>query len=286
MTAARPHRVAAAVAAWIAVTSAGDVSAKPRAAVAPLAPNTDVGVDEHLGVRVPVDLPFTDAAGRQVRLADLLRPDRPLVLVLSYYRCPMLCDLVLSGLSRPVRDLGWTPGREIQLVTVSIDPADTRGAARLKQAAVLQALNRPDAGPGWPFLTGDAARVRALADAVGFRYAYDPRSEQFAHPAVVVMLTPDGRVSRYLYGVDFRLLDLRLAAVEAAQGRTGSFVDRVLLTCFRYEPSARRYGFYVSTVLKGGASAAILSVGALLTVLWRKDARRMRARKDRPEARA
>jgi protein SCO1/2 len=266
--------------------SAREADAKPRAALAPLPPNTDISVAEHLGARVPIRLPFTDGAGRPVRLADLLRPDRPLLLVLSYYRCPMLCDLVLSGLSRPLRELGWTPGREIQLATVSIDPADTPAAARLKQSAVLQALNRPEAAPGWPFLIGDPGAVRALADAVGFRYAYDPRSEQFAHPAVVVVLTPDGRVSRYLYGVEFRLLDLRLATVEAAQGRTGSFVDRVLLTCFRYEPSARRYGFYVSTVLKGGASAAILSVGVMLAVLWRNDARRTRARRSGARGRA
>lgn len=269
------------LAALLAVASGSEAGAKPRAAAAPLPPNTDVGVDEHLGARVPAGLSFTDGAGRPVRLADLLRPDRPLVLVLSYYRCPMLCDLVLSGLSRPLRELGWTPGREVQLATVSIDPADTPAAARLKQAAVLQALNRPDAATGWPFLIGEPGSVRALADAVGFRYAYDPHSEQFAHSAVVIVLTPDGRVSRYLYGVDFRVLDLRLAAVEAAQGRTGSFVDRALLTCFRYEPSARRYGFYVSSVLKGGASAAILSVGVLLAVLWRNDAQRMRAGRPR-----
>jgi protein SCO1/2 len=241
-----------------------------------------VGIDERLGAQVPLDTELLRGDGHRVRLADLFRPGRPVLLLLAYYRCPMLCDLTIAGLSKPLRELGWTPGREVQLVTVSIDPHDTPGAARLKQGAVLQALDRPEAAAGWPFLIGDAGRVRTLADAVGFRYVYDPASEQFAHPAVVMVLTPEGRVARYLYGVDFRLLDLRLAVAEAARGRVASLVDRVLLTCFRYEPSARRYGFYVSAVLKGGASAAILAVGAMLFALARRDRRRTRAARGRP----
>jgi len=204
------------------------------------------------------------------------------VLVLAYYRCPLLCDLVLQGISGALRELGWTPGRDYLGLTVSIDPKDRPAAAHLKQTAVLQAIGQTGARAeaGWPFLVGDEASIHALADSVGFRYAYDPQSEQFAHPAVAMVLTPDGRLSLYLYGVSFRLLDVRLALTEAARGRVGTIVDRLLLTCFRYDPSARRYGFYVSAVLKGGASLALLAVGAFLAVLWRRDARRMRG--DRP----
>jgi len=255
---------------------------QPPEAGDPIAPDAAaaVDIDEKLGGFIPLDVPFTDSLGRTTRLRDRLGGGRPVILVLAYYRCPMLCDLVLAGVSRAMERLGWAPGRDYLGVTVSIDPKDTPLTAHVKQAAVLQAIGRT--GPGiedaWPFLVGSPDSVRALADAVGFRYAYDPRSDQFAHPAVAVALTPDGRIARYLYGVDFRLLDVRLALTEAARGRVGGITSRLLLTCFRYDPSARRYGFYVSAVLKGGASLVILAVGSLLAVLWRRDALRMRAR--------
>jgi protein SCO1 len=238
-----------------------------------------VDIDEKLGARLPLTLSFTDSAGRRTRLGDLFDQQRPVVLVLAYYRCPMLCDLVLAGISTSLRKLGWTLGTDYKGVTVSIDPHDTPVAAHHKQVAVLQAMNEsgPTAEASWPFLVGAPASIDALADAVGFRYAHDPTSDQFAHPAVVMVLTPDGRVSRYLYGVNFRLLDVRLGMTEAARGGVGGIVDRVLLTCFRYDPSARRYGFYVSSVLRGGASLVILSVGGLLGFLWRRDARRLRS---------
>jgi len=251
----------------------------PRAALAVPPAVAAVDIDEKLGARLPLELAFTDSAGRSIRLGDLFDQRRPVVLVLAYYRCPMLCDLVLSGISTSLRKLGWALGTDYRAVTVSIDPRDTAVAAHHKQVAVLQAVNEsgPLAEANWPFLVGNAASISALADAVGFRYAHDPTSDQFAHPAVVMVLTPDGRVSRYLYGVNFRLLDVRLGMTEAASGKVGGIVDRVLLTCFRYDPSARRYGFYVSTVLRGGATAVILSVGGLLGFLWRRDARRLRS---------
>ena len=247
----------------------------PRPASAPPAVAA-VDIEEKLGADLPLDLGFTDSQGRSVRLGALTDGQLPVVLVLAYYRCPMLCDLVLAGLSRALSRLGWAPGREYRAITVSIDPDDRPAAARLKQSTVLQAVNQvgPAAEAGWPFLVGDAAAIHTLADRIGFRYVYDPGSRQFAHPAVAVVLTPQGRISRYLYGVDFRLLDVRLGLTEAAQGRVGRVIDRLLLTCFRYDPSTRRYGVYVSAVLKGGASAVILAVGAFLFVLWRRDVRR------------
>lgn len=248
----------------------------PRAAVAAPPAVAAVDIDEKLGARVPLDLEVTTSEGRRMRLGELIDGRHPVALVLAYFRCPMLCDLVLARLSHTMHELGWVPGREYLGLTVSIDPKDTPATARLKQTAVLQAVGQsgPAAAAGWPFVVAAEASSRALAASVGFEYAYDPRSEQFAHPAVVVILTPDGRVSRYLYGVDFRLLDVRLALTEAANGRVGSIVDRVLLTCFRYDPSARRYGFYVSAVLKGGGSMVLFAVGTFLTILWRRDVRR------------
>ena len=269
---------------WLASATAvaGTDRPLPRAALRVPPAVAAVDVDEKLGARLPLGLTFTDSAGRTRRLGDFIDQRRPVVLVLAYYRCPMLCDLVLSGISTSLRKLGWALGADYRGLTVSIDPHDTPVAAHHKQVAVLQAVNEsgPAAEASWPFLVGDAASIRALADAVGFRYAHDPTSDQFAHPAVVMVLTPDGRVSHYLYGVNFRLLDVRLGMTEAAGGKVagiGGIVDRVLLTCFRYDPSARKYGFYVSAVLRGGASLVILSVGGLLGFLWRRDACRLRS---------
>lgn len=272
----RPLRQGAFAVVLAAVSWPAAARSEPRAALRPPPAVAAVDVDEHLGRRLPAELSFTDSTGRPVRLGDLFDGQRPVVLVLAYYRCPMLCDLVLAGLSRTLRNIGWTPGREYRGLTVSIDPRDRPGAAHLKQTAVLQAVNAtgPAAEAGWPFLVGGEPAIRALADTVGFRYAYDAQSEQFAHPAVAVVLTPDGRIARYLYGVDFPVLDTRLALAEAGQGRTASTTERLLLTCFRYDPASRRYGFYVSAVLKGGASAVIAAVGLFLAVLWRRDARR------------
>jgi protein SCO1 len=235
-----------------------------------------VDIEEKPGAVIPLDLSFTDSGGRQRPLRSLFDGQHPVVLVLAYYRCPMLCDLVLSGISTSLHKLGWVLGRDYRGVTVSIDPKDTPGTAHHKQVAFLQAVNQsgPAAEAAWPFLVGDPQSIRSVADTVGFDYAYDPTSGQFAHPAVVMILTPDGRISRYLYGVNFRLLDVRLGMTEASNGRVGGIVERVLLTCFHYDPSVRRYGFYVSAVLKGGASLVILAVGTLLGVLWRRDSRR------------
>ncbi len=231
----------------------------------------NVGIDEHLGDLVPADLTFRNQDGQPVRLGDYLHHGRPIVLVLAYYRCPMLCDLVLRGLAKALAQIGWTPGRQADLLTVSIDPDDTPAAALLKQGHVLQALGHPEAKAGWPFLVGSASGSRALANAVGFRYVYDPTSHQFAHAAGAVVLTPEGRFARYVYGVDFRPFDLRLALTEAGHGKVGGLVERVLLTCFRYDPSARRYGIYVVGLLKGGGLLVLLTVGICLGLLWRRE---------------
>jgi protein SCO1/2 len=240
-----------------------------------------VDVDEQLGRTIPGDLAFTDDRGQPVRLRDYLGGSQPVLLTLVYYRCPMLCDLVLQNLVKGLTPLGWRPGREFRGLTVSIDPKDRRGAAALKQGALLQGLAAPDARAGWPFLTGERASIQQLAGVVGFRYAYDPASDQYAHPAVAMVLTPEGRISRYLYGVSFRPLDLRLALTEAAQGKVGGILNRVLLTCFRYDPATRRYGLLVTAVVKGGSGLVLLTVGAVVLGLFRYDRRRMQAARPR-----
>ncbi len=242
-------------------------------------------VDEHLGARLDGDLAFKDSEGRRVRLGDVFAGDKPVLLVLAYYHCPMLCGLVLRGTAEGLAQLGWTPGREYRVVTVSFDPRDTTDAAREKRKSTLASLGRPLGSPEeWPFLTGEEASIRALADTLGFRFAYDARVDAYAHPAAIFALTPDGRVSRYLYGVEFPARDLRLALTEAGEGRSGSIVDRVLLTCYRFDPASRRFGPYITGFMRLGGAFILVTVAGLLIALSVSE-RRRRARASRAEAR-
>ena len=219
---------------------------------------SNVDIDEHLGAPLP-EVVFTDDNGR----AATLTKGKPTVLVLAYTRCESLCDLVLRGLVDSFAKAELQPGKDFRAVTVSIDPTDTPPVAHLRKEALLQTLGQPHAE--WPFLVGSEAQIRALADRLGFRYVYDPKSNQYAHPAAVFILTPEGRISRYLYGVRFRPLDVKLALGEASQGKIGGIVDRVLLTCFKWDPSTRRYGFVVNGVMKGGAAlVALILLGGIL----------------------
>jgi protein SCO1/2 len=235
-------------------------------------------LDEHPGARLPPSLAFVDQDGRHVHLGDYFRDGKPILLVLAYFRCPMLCDLVLHGAVASVARQGLVLGRDFRALTVSFDPGDTPKAAALKQGNLLQAVNLspgdPRARVAWPFLVGDESAIDPLASALGFPFVRDKATGQYAHPAVAFVLTPDGRVSRYLYGVTFRPLDVRLALDEASRGHIGNVVDRVLLTCFRWDPASRRYGVYVTGMLRGGAALVLALVAGGLGVLFWRDRRR------------
>jgi protein SCO1/2 len=226
-----------------------------------------VDIDEHLGQKLPA-LSFTDENHQKSEL----RFQRPTVVALAYFRCQMLCDLVLRGLVDTIAKSKLQLGRDFDAITVSIDPKDTPGAARVRKIALLQALGQTDAP--WKFLVGDEASIAQLADRFGFRFVYDPRSDQYAHPAAIFVVTPDGRISRYLYGVRFRPLDLQLAIAEARQEKVGGIVDRVLLTCFKWDPAMRRYGFVVSGVMKGGSALVLLALLLGILHLARRERRR------------
>jgi protein SCO1 len=237
----------------------------------------EVEIDEHLGQPIDKEIELTDEAGARVRLGDYLSDGKPLLLVLAYYRCPMLCGLVLRGAALGLKGLDTPLGRDFRALTVSIDPRDTPAAAAEKQRSTMAFLGRPEGKNAWPFLVGEEASIKALAGALGFRYAYDPRTLQYAHPAVVFALTPDGRISRYLYGTSFSPRDLRLALVEASAGKTGSIVDRILVTCYRYDPASRRYSPYIVGFLRLGGALILVFVTGLLAVLWIGERRRRRA---------
>ncbi|HVY46058.1 MAG TPA: SCO family protein [Minicystis sp.] len=260
---------------WIAVLALGALAAlSPRAAAArpeaaPLPPAVrDVDIDEHLGGRVDPSLTFTDENGKAVRLGDYLGGGKPLVVVLAYYRCPMLCGLVLRGTVKGLKDLDYHLGEQYRAITVSFDPKDKPAAAREKQATTLEALGAKDRAASWPFVVGSASSSRALADELGFRFVYDAASDQYAHPAAIFVLTPDGRIARYLYGVDYSPRDLRLALLEASEGRIGSIVDRVLMTCYHFDPATRKYGPFVVGFMRVGGALILLTVGMVVGLLF------------------
>lgn len=225
----------------------------------------DIGVTEHRGAQVPLDAPLVDHRGETVTLGHYFDGKRPVLLVLAYYRCPMLCSLVLDGVAKAMRAAGRRPGRDFVAVTVSIDPEETPEKAREKRQKVMRHFETPPDDDAWPFLVGAAADVKHIAQAVGFRYRYDPRSGQYAHPAVEFLLTPDGRISRYLYGFDPEPDELAAGLATAAAGDTGRSVQHLLLQCFRYTPSLRRYAGAVNVFLKIGATSILFAV---VGVIW------------------
>ena len=231
----------------------------------------DVEIEEKLGSRLPLEARFTTQDGRAVRLGDLLGGHRPVVLTLVYFNCPMLCGLILTGAARGMRETGLALGKDFDAVTLSFDPRDSTKVAAERQRGYLQAFGDPTARQAWTFLTGAAPEIAAVTGAVGFKYAWDEPSKQFAHAAAIVVLTPDGRVSRYLYGVEFPARDLRLALVEASEGRVGTSFDRLLLTCFRYDPASRRYEPYVMGVVRVAMLGVLGGLALMLGVYWRRE---------------
>lgn len=273
--------------AWtaVAVATAASLGSGPRAARAaernqpppfpqeaeqPLTALQDVDVIEHLGERIPSGLVFKTPGGDKVEL-DAVLGRGPLLVTLGYYRCPMLCSLVLDGLVKAMKETGMFPGRQFQALSISIDPNEDATLARQTQERMVRSVGGGVTAADWPFLLGDATGSRMLADAVGFKYVYDSKSKQFAHDAVSFVLTADGRISRYLYGVDVLPRDFRLALVEAGGGKVGTSFDRLLLSCFQYDPVNRKYAPFVFGFMRIGAGLVFVMLATLMTVLWRKE---------------
>jgi len=234
----------------------------------------EVDIEEHLGDGLDLSLVFQDSSGAVVRLGDYFRDQKPVVLTLAYFRCPMLCGLVLRGLVTTMGKLPFRVGDDYRALTVSFDPHDGPAEAAHKQETTLTALPWRTDASSWPFLVGQPEQIRRLADALGFRFAYDERTGQYAHPAAVFVLTPDGRISRYLYGTESSPRDLRLALIEAASGKIGSIVDRILLTCYRFDPATRRFGPFIRGFMRIGGVMIFAAVAILLAALFRAERRR------------
>lgn len=230
-----------------------------------------VGIEQHLNANVPVDLEFRDELGNPVGLSDYFGHGRPVILNLGYYQCPMLCSELLEGLVGSMKALAFNVGKDFDVVTVSFDPRETPEMAAAKKRDIMKRYGRAGADQGWHFLTGKAEQINALTKAVGFQYQFDPKTEQYAHAAAIVMLTPDHQISGYFYGVEFSPKDLRLGLVQASQNKIGDIGDQVLLYCYHYDPRSGKYGAIVSNILKLGGLATILILGTFMFIMFRID---------------
>jgi protein SCO1/2 len=232
-----------------------------------------VGIEQHLNAEVPGNLEFRDETGNPVQLADYFGHGRPVVLNLGYYTCPMLCSEILQGLVGSMKALTFNLGQDFDVVTVSFDPRETAEMAAAKKRDIMKRYGRANSDQGWHFLTGNADQINALTRAVGYEYQFDPKTEQYAHAAAIVMLTPDRHISGYFYGVEFSPKDLRLGLVQASQNRIGNIGDQVLLYCYHYDPRTGKYGAVISNMLKLGGLATVLILGAFMFVMFRADHR-------------
>jgi len=249
----------------------------------PVAPNTTPtelqGVDiiEHLGGALPRDAAFRDTEGKPVKLGDFFDGKRPTVFVFAYHTCPMLCSLVLDATVRSLDDVQWTVGEEFDVVSISIDPHDTPESATKKRAQVVASYPRARGSTkGWHFLTGEEAEIRKVTDAIGFQYNYDARQKQYAHPAAIYLLSPEGHIGRYLYGIQFEPRDVRLGLLEASEGRSVTTTEKILLYCYHYDPQGKHYSLVAMNVMRIGGAVTLVLFGGFLTIMWARERRKRR----------
>jgi len=232
----------------------------------------EIGFDQRLDEQLPLDTPLRDEEGRSVQLGAYFGR-RPVVLVFAYYDCPMLCTLAINGLSSALNVLSLNPGTDFEILTVSFDPRDTPRAAAAKKAGYLERYKRAGAAGAWHFLTGDRPSIDRLTKAAGFRYAWDEETKQFAHPTGIIVLTPDGRMARYLFGIEYGPRDLRFGIVEASAGKVGSRVDSLLLYCYHYDPMTGRYSLAIMRAMRIAGVTTVLALGGFIVIMLRRERR-------------
>ncbi|MGH8015247.1 MAG: SCO family protein [Candidatus Zixiibacteriota bacterium] len=231
----------------------------------------NIDIIEHLGDKLPLELQFTDDMGSIVTLGEYFGKEKPVLLSLGYYECPMLCNLVFNGISTGVKELGWTPGENFEIVSISIDPTETSALASAKKANYIKSVEIQGAENGWHFLVGEKSQSEALANAVGFKFYYVDERDEFAHAAAVYLISPDGTISRYLYGIQYTGRDLKLGLLEASEGKIGTTIDRIILYCFHYDPEAKSYVLFAQNIMKLGGLATVVVMSLFLGTLWIKD---------------
>lgn len=237
----------------------------------------NVGFEPTLNARLPLDLTFRDETGQNVQLRDYFS-QRPVLLAFVYYGCPMLCDELEKGVVGSLRVLSFNPGRDYEVVFVSFDPRESPEMAAEKKASAMKEFHRPATANGWHFLTGREESIEALTKAANFRYSFDPKSGLFAHASGILLLTPDGRISRYFYGVEYPGREMRLGLVDASAGKIGTVIDHVLLYCFQYDPSSARYSAAILKILRLGGVLTVLSMVAGILIFRRRDVAAVRKR--------
>lgn len=230
----------------------------------------DVGIDQHLDQQVPLDLVFHDETGQAVQLGQYFG-SKPVILALVYYECPMLCTLTLNGLASALKVLSFDVGNQFNVVTVSFNPRETPALAAAKKKTYLERYGRAGAEQGWHFLTGDAANIARLTQAVGFRYVYDAEQKQYAHAAGITLLTPQGRIARYFFGVEYSPRNLRLGLIEASHNQIGSPVDQLLLYCYHYDPTTGKYGAVAMNMVRVGGVLTVLALGGFVIIALRRE---------------
>lgn len=254
-----------------------DVGGPPPGLSSELVPDilAKVGIDQKLDAQIPLDATFRDEQGRTVKLADYFGK-KPVILTLVYYECPMLCTQVLNGAVSALKVMNFTAGQEFDIVTVSFNPKETPAMASAKKETYVAKYGRPQAAAGWHFLTGEQASIAALASSVGFRYTFDQASQQYVHASAIMVLTPQGRVSKYFYGIEYPPKDIRLGLIEASGGKIGTPVDQVLLYCYHYDPHSGKYSMVVMNVLRVAGVATVLMIVGFIGVMWLRDRRKLK----------
>jgi protein SCO1/2 len=237
---------------------------------------TEVGIEQKLNGQIPLDLTFTDEQGNVVRLGKYFH-SKPVIISLVYYRCPMLCTQVLNGMVQTFKTLNFTAGKEFEVVTVSIDHRETHEMAADKKETYVTEYARPGVADGWHFLVGDSLAIQKLADAVGFRFVYDAPTKQFAHASGIMIATPQGKLARYLYGIEYGAKDLTFSLMEAAKEKIGSPVDKLLLLCYHYDPTTGKYGVVVANLLRAGGALTLLIVGGYIVYHVRRERKKLAA---------
>ena len=234
-----------------------------------------VGIDQKLNAQLPLDAKFTDSSGKEVRLGDYFGKDKPVILALVYYECPMLCNEVLNGLTGSLKGISFDADKDFDVVAISFDAREHNkpGLARNKKASYLERYNRPETKDGWHFLTGNQSEIDKVTEAVGFHYTFDEETNQFAHAGGIMVLTPEGKLSRYHYGIDYAPKDLKFSIMESSENRIGNPVEQLYLYCFHYDPSTGKYGFAILNVMRLMAVATLLGLGTMFFVFWRRNKR-------------